>query len=136
MIRSAIFLGLLGAACVALAHPLVAAEPATSWELSPYRIQLLIAVEPGGSLPRDLANDLRADLPARAAAVVGGSWQLDAALAPPDLHHALLTALAGVTAKRLPAESLVGDKLILLSVASVAGGCQIQARELDVSTGL
>jgi hypothetical protein len=136
MIRCAIFLGLLGAACVALALPLVGAEPDASWELSPYRIQLLIAVEPGGSLPRDLADDLRADLPARAAAVVGGSWQLDASLAPTELRHSLLMALADVTAKRLPAESLVGDKLILLTAASVAGGCRIQARELDVATGL
>jgi len=136
MNRRVVFPGLVGAACVALAIPLVAAEPTPSWELSPYRIQLLIAVEPGGSLPRNLADELRADLPARAAAVVGGSWQLDASLAPPELRHVLLMALADVTAQRLPAEALAGDKLILLSVASVAGGCRIQARELDVATGL
>jgi hypothetical protein len=139
MNRFVVFLGLCWAAMLVAAIdplPLAAAEPAASWELSPYRIQLLIAVEPGGWLPRDLADELRVDLPARAAATVGGSWQFEAALAPPELRHTLLTTLADVTAERLPAEALAGDKVILLAVANVAGGCRLQARELDMTTGL
>ncbi|MCI0356951.1 MAG: hypothetical protein L0211_00505 [Planctomycetaceae bacterium] len=136
MIRCVLILELLLAALSLVAQPVNSAEPVTSWELSPYRIHLLIAVEPGGSLPRSLAADLVADLPARATTVVGGSWRLEAAEAPLELRHALVTALADVTAARLPAEFVKGDKVIVLALSSSESGVRIQARELDVITGL
>jgi hypothetical protein len=97
MIRIAIlFLGSL--LPLAVAVPLAAAEPA-SWELSPYRIHVLIAVEPGSSLPPTLADDLRIDLPARAAAVVGGSWIVEASV----------LSAADVAAERVPDAAMDGD---------------------------
>jgi len=136
MIRCTVFMLLLWSAAPTAVQPSAAAEPVTSWELSPYHIKLVIAVEPGGLLPRSLADDLQTDLPARAAAVVGGSWRLEAAQAPVELRHSILTALADVTAARLPAEALAAEKVILLAVGSSESGVRIQARELDVTTGL
>ena len=120
---------------LATMSPLAAAEPA-SWELTPYRIQLLIAAEPGGAVPRSLADDLRVDLPELAGAVVGGAWQLEAVVAPADLRHSLIAGVADVAADRLPAEALAHDKVILLAIADGAAGVRLQARELDVTTGL
>ena len=119
-----------------LAPSLSAQERETTWELTPYRIQLLIAAGPGSFVPRSLANDLQADLPARAAAVVGGAWQVEAAAAPPELRHALLHALADVTADRLPADARAHDKVILLAITESEAGVRASAREFDVTTGL
>jgi hypothetical protein len=130
----AIQLGLLLVVLASRLSP--AADPAPSWELSPYRIHVLIAVDPGASLPRSLEADVQADLPARAATVVGGSWRLEASAAPAELRHAMLTDLADVAADRLPASALGSDKLILLAVSESDAGYQIAARELDLTTRL
>lgn len=136
--RSSLALLLAAATSTVLgfADPLVAAEKGTSWELTPYRILLLIAAEPAASAPRLLADDLAASLPARAAAVVGGSWQLEAAVVPAELRQALIDGLGNVTADRLPAEASTHDKVILLTLAGTDTGMRIQARELDVPSGL
>jgi hypothetical protein len=117
-------------------HSLPAAGQETSWELTPYRIQVLIAVEPGASVPRTLADELAADLPARAASIVGGAWQLEATVAPVELRHSLIHTLADVTADQLPAEALKKDKVVLLAVSDAGLGAPVQAREFDVTTGL
>ncbi len=124
------------AAVLAATSLLAAAEPAASWELAPYRIQLLIAAEPGGLVPRTCAEELAGDLPARATAVVGAAWQVDAAVAPADLQSAMLNRIAEVAAVRLPAEALDHDKVILLAIAEGESSVRATAREFDVTTGL
>ena len=131
MIAAALILAL-----AAPGHAAAADAASTSWELSPYRIQLLIAVQPGASASRTLAGELAANLPARAATIVGGAWQLEAAVAPAALSHELIHALADATSTRLPAEALKKDKVIVLTVADTEAGARIQAREYDVTTDL
>lgn len=111
-------------------------EAAPAWELLPYRIQLLIAVEADASLPPKLEQELAAELPARAASAVGGAWRLECGSAPAELRHSILHSLAKVAANDLPAASKKGDKVMLLGVAAGANGYVVRARELDLLTGL
>ncbi len=131
-----LLLAALAGVVLALPDSLAAAEPGTIWELTPYRIQLLIAAEPGASVSRSLADELATDLPARAAAVVGGSWQLEAAVAPAELRETLIDRIGEVTVDRLPAEAATHDKVILLALTGTDSGMRIQTRELDVPSGL
>jgi hypothetical protein len=114
----------------------VAADLAPSWELAPYRIRVLVAVEPGACVPRRLAEELAADLPARASATIGGAWELEAAVAPEDVRHAVIHGLADLTADRLPVEAMSKDKVLLLAIAASEAGVRIRAREFDVNMGL
>ncbi len=107
-----------------------------AWELLPYRIQLLVAVEANASLPPRLADELPVDLAARVPAVVGGAWRLQASAAPVELRHPILHSLNDVTANELPATAKKGDKVILLGVAAGQDGFLVRARELDLVTGL
>ena len=103
-----------------------------AWEISPYRVQVLTAVEEGVSIPLRFEQDLQADLPARTASVVGGAWRLEAVSALAELRHRILHSIAGITAGDLPAATKKEDKVILLGIATKKNGYEVQARELDV----
>ena len=107
-----------------------------AWEMLPYRIQLLTAVEADAFLPPRLEQELPGDLAARVPAVVGGAWRLEAGAAPVELRHRLLHSLAGLTADDLPAAAKKGDKVILLGVTTSENGYLVRTRELDLVTGL
>ena len=117
----------LAAACSA------AAQAQTAWELSPYRIKLLVAVEAGSELDE---QELSADLIARAAAVVGGSWRVEAKAPAPELRYKVLHSLYAIAVDDVPADLLDGDKLLLVGIRQVDGKFQVEARELDAMTRL
>ena len=108
----------------------------TTWEMMPYRIHLLTAVETDASLPSRLEQELSSDLASRVSGVVGGAWRLETSVAPAELRHRVLHSLADVTAEELPAAAKKGDKVILLGVAASENGYVVRARELDLVTGL
>ncbi len=107
-----------------------------SWELSPYGVSVIVAVDPG--LP--LAPSALADLPQQAAAplaaALGAAGRVESAAATPELRTAMLADLLSVTAADIPTERLAGDKVLLLAVKSNDEGLTIAARELDLTTGL
>lgn len=121
-----------------LAISVVAADESapTAWEMLPYRIQLLTAVEADASLSPRLEQELPGDLAARIPGVVGGAWRMEAATAPIELRHRILHSIAGVTAEDLPTATKKGDKVILLGVAANQNGYVVRARELDFVTSL
>ena len=108
----------------------------TAWELLPYRIHILTAVEPSASLPPKLEQELPADLVARASAVVGGAWRLEASAAPVELRYRIMHSLGSLTAEDIAPASKKGDKVILLGIAAGESGFVVRARELDMATGL
>ena len=133
-----LFSCLAAVSCAALAGAAAGAEPAklASWELSHYQIHLLAAVDSSPSLGRQFTQDLPGDLTAQAATVMGGAWRLEAGLAPVELRQRLIHALPEVDAQELPAAALLADKVLLLGIRGDENGFQVQARELDVVTGL
>jgi hypothetical protein len=121
-----------------LTSSVVAADESApvAWEMLPYRIQLLTAVEVNASLPSRLEQELPDDLAARVPGVIGGAWRLEAGAAPAEMRHCILHSIAGVTAEDLPTAAKKGDKVILLGVAASDNGYLVRARELDLVTGL
>jgi hypothetical protein len=135
-IRRSLSLALAAVASLALAATAAAQSPLATWELSPYRIKLLVAVEPGSEIASGFEQELSADLAARSAAVVGGSWRLEAQPAPAELRHKMLASLGTITADGLPAAALDADKVLLVGIRPLDGGYRVQAREFDVVTRL
>ena len=106
------------------------------WELTPYRVRLLVAFAPAPELTPRLRADLITDLVDRAEALVGAAWNVTAAPAPPHLQPAMTSAIESVKLESLPEDALESDKVMLLAVSWVADGCRVTARELDVATQL
>ncbi len=107
-----------------------------AWELRPYRIQALFAIDGDEQLPAHVQSELPVYLKERGAAIVGGTWKLEVAAAPAELAHAIVHDIGSVTQKMLPATAQQFDKVILLGLEAADGGFRIRAREFDVVTGL
>jgi hypothetical protein len=125
----------LAAGIVALGASIGPAAPKTPWQLSPYHIQVLVAVEPSPGLAPQFPAELIAGLPARSDAVLGGPWDLTAAAAPPELADRMIAALDSIPADALPKPAAGLDKLMLLAISADAGAYQVAARDFDVRTG-
>jgi len=131
----------------------------TVWELSPYRVHLILATAPAPELTREFRADLSEGLLGRVHALVGAPWETSIAEARPALRRALVRHIETVTADAVKeevrkelagedkspgeAESSPGqepfdfekiDKVILLVVAPGPAGYRVTARELDVRT--
>jgi hypothetical protein len=117
--------------------PLAAADAAKppAWELWPYQVQVLVAVERSGQTPA-FERDLAPWLKAKVAAAVGGMWRLEVSPARADLRQKILTELDSLTAVHVSEEPKGADKLIFVGVSSTADRWQIRAREFDATTGL
>ena len=113
------------------------AETQSIWELTPYRIQILLATGPAAELTPELEADLRADLVTQVDTLVGAAWEV-AVVNPVDLAPALRRAMIwefeALTIESLPEESLQFDKVILLVISADPNAYRVTARELDVRT--
>ncbi len=130
VLPSAAAVWVVALACVSVAR----ADEPVAWELRPYQIQLLVAAADGAAPAPGRAEALGQSLAARVRTVVGGSWHLQAAAAPPELATQMLADIASVTAAELPADALKLDKVMLLAVTAGAGRTELVAREFDVAT--
>ena len=104
------------------------ADPPPAWELWPYRVQVLVAVDDEVSLPLP-------PLQQRISAAAGGTWKLEVTAAASDLRQSMLDDIEAVEEESLAAADNF-DKVILLAAASRDGRLSAIAREIDLSTGL
>ena len=118
---------------ILLLTPLPAAAQSV-WELTPYRVQALVAAAPDPELTPAVEAELCAAVAERAGAVVGAPWELDVAAASRPLRSAMLCELDSIAAGAVPKGLLQGDKLLLVTVSPEGGAYQVAARELDVRT--
>jgi len=131
--RQLLLLGCWGLVCLALAPP---AAAQSVWELTPYRIQVLVAFAPAPELTPRLQTELLADLAERADSLVGAAWIITVAPAPPALQPTLISAIESVPIESLPQQSPQADKVMLLAISPAVDGCRVTAREFDVPTQL
>ncbi len=108
------------------------ARAASVWEMLPYRVRLIVAVEPAPDWPPGIEGDLAADLLDRCGAVIGALWDTSQAPPPPALRRAMLASLDSVALEELPEECLDQDKTMLVVVRTKTGGYEVAVRELDV----
>lgn len=114
------------------------ADAQSVWDLTPYRIRVLMAVDNRPEFTERLAESMRAVLAERTDTAVGAAWILQSGPAPDDLRPALLDGLAALSVEQVP-QSLVeleADKLIFVTLTAGQGGWTIGARELDLQTRL
>ncbi len=106
----------------------------TVWELTPYRVQALLAFQTAPELTPALQDDLVSGLAARIDALVAPAWNATVAAAPRVLCPTLIAHFEAATVESLPKESLTFDKVMLLAVRRGPAGYLVQSRELDVRT--
>jgi len=136
----------------------MAAAPAgaqTVWELTPYRIQVILATGRDPELTPDLQADLAEDLLTQVDALVGARWDVSVSDARPALRRAMIRDIETVTVELLEEDLSRGeepppegeelrqgkppdfdslDKAILLIVLPGPAGHRVVARELDIRT--
>lgn len=120
-----------------LACALFAAVPAGAqsvWELTPYRVQIVLATADNGRLDPDLAATLGKQVVDRLDSLVGAAWLTEPVRAEGALRHQMLDDLSTLSLEDLPAEILEADKVIVVAVQSDARATSIGAREFDVRT--
>ena len=108
------------------------------WELTPYRIRVLLAVAPKPELTERLAEQVRDIVTERAGSSIGASWDLYVESAPAALQTPMLASLDTITAESLPAALLEGDddKAILLAIDFRNGNYVVGARDFDLRSRL
>ncbi len=107
-----------------------------SWELSPYRIELLVHVKSSTAWTTSQKRAFIADVQTRARAAFGGIWQLTAVEAPATLPWNHAADPVGISPEALLTNLVEFDKLILLDITPSLTETKVWAREFDVRTGL
>ena len=110
-----------------------------AWEFSPYQVQIWLATETAGELDQQVRQSLAFTLSRRIKALIGAPWDTEIIEAPADLRSTMLIDTELVTPEELSnvaAESLVKDKIILLTVHVNPREFIVEARELDCRTRL
>ena len=111
-----------------------AGESAPSvWELTPYQVQVWVAMDRTPELT-PIAADLRNDLSHRLDLTVGAVWNATVLPAPAAIGRQMLAGDDSPAVESLPKNIEALDKLTLLTITASAGGYRVRARELDVRT--
>lgn len=112
-------------------------RPATAqtvWELTPYRVQVLMAFQYSPELTPALQDDFVAGLTGRIDALLAPAWETTVARAPQTVRAGMLAQIDSVSWESLPKEALAFDKVMLLAVLRGPAGYSVQTREFDVRT--
>jgi len=104
------------------------------WELTPYRIRLVVALAPTAQLRPELAAGLERRLLDRVESVVGARWDLSTMKPSARVRHRMTSDLAALRFEDLPQDTVKFDKILFVAVVPAVPGYQVLARELDVRT--
>lgn len=120
--------------CAQEPAPVLVARP--TWELTPYRIELCVIVEPSARLTSQLETQLAVQLTASAQAAQDGLWQVSSNQKHAAARSRLLRELP-IADPPAAVETEKGiDKVIFIAIREQAGQFQITAREWDALTRL
>jgi len=106
------------------------------WELTPYRVKVLVAFDSTPEFTDRLQEDLRAELLGRVDVLLGGVWRTEIGTPAPVLALAMLRDLEAVDPERMLPESAEFDKIFLMTVRRDRDGPELAVREFDVRTRL
>jgi hypothetical protein len=115
-----------------------AAGSTVVWEMTPYRIRILLATAPEPELTPHLREQMEAHVMERAEKVIGASWDLSIGEPPLELAVKMASSLSRLAIDDLP-QALVeseDDKLMLVAVRVTDGGFQVEARDYDLHVRL
>ena len=109
------------------------ARAQTFWEESPYRLRIVVAVEPSPWLSPAFEEQLIASIQMRTESLAGAALNAQLVAAPPKLRYAMTRRIEAFTS---PAEigDAAGEKIekeLLLGVRARPDGVELVAREFD-----
>jgi len=122
------------AACSAFAVPARGQETAAtkaSWELTPYRMEICVVVEPSAQLTRTFESELTRQLVAQLEAAYSGPWQVSAGKSVTKGRGALLKSLALLDDSPDLKGTAGFDKLLVVGVQERQSGFRITVRERE-----
>ncbi len=107
------------------------------WELTPYRVHIVIATGPQALSLGNVASSLPPAIAERAWSVVGARWICTAELATDALREAIVFDFDSLTAEQvLSATAEDCDKMLLVRLSFQEGAYKVAARDFDVRTQL
>jgi hypothetical protein len=118
------------ACCLQAASTSLADE--RGWDLEPYRIRAVVAIDVAGGLAEHLARELPRYLRQRVNAAIGPAWSFDVEIADGVLRHVVFANIA--TESTIPSAQIPSgeeEKLLLVAVRNTPAGFQLTAREYD-----
>jgi hypothetical protein len=104
------------------------------WPVTPYQVQVYVALAPQPPLTARLEATLIDDLGLRIDATVGSPWNAKVSAAPAPLRRQMLHGIDSLTAGQLPLTSPEPDKILLISVTAADGCMTVSACDFDVRT--
>ena len=104
------------------------------WQLTPYEVQVFVALGAQPPLSPKLETELCAGLAAHIERVVGAQWNATVSAAPPGLRKTMLAGLETMQADQMAPPSPEIDKILFLTVTSSHGDVTLTARDFDVRT--
>ncbi len=105
------------------------------WELSPYRIQLHIAIDTSSRPQPSLSQELVAALDDRIQSTLYPFWSVKISLAEGPSRYRMITDMAGLDENSIDAVASQFDKQIFLGVRATSLGYVLECREYDCYTG-
>ena len=106
----------------------------TTWERTPYRIHVILALAQVPDLGPRIESDLLTGLIEQSESVMGPAWDLQAQTAPPPMRHRILQSITSLDVGDLDPELFKHDKIIVISVRMTPDRFKIVAREFDCPT--
>ncbi len=123
--------------CAVASGPRAQAADDVLWELSPYQVHVVVALDSSAALGGSLGTELPASLSARAWSVIGARWSFTAEVASGSLREELIYRFDALPVKQLLEAAPEGcDKLLLVRVTYEDGSYRVAARDFDVRTQL
>jgi len=110
------------------------------WELKPYRVHVLLAMDNAPELSSRRAADVGREILDRSEAVIGPAWTVTVAIAPATLRGRIVREIDRVTWDDLAPLATDGtpddhwDKIMLVAVVAEVDAYRIKVREMDVRT--
>jgi hypothetical protein len=104
------------------------------WEMSPYKITVLLAIDTDVQQDPRLVEDLPVNIVERVDNLVGATWQLTVEPANGELREKILHRLNSLAATDFDGRNEGLDKIVALSLSSSTAGFVLRAREYDERT--
>ncbi|MBL9123379.1 MAG: hypothetical protein JNG90_07080 [Planctomycetaceae bacterium] len=106
----------------------------TAWELTPYRVKVVLATRDDARFTEQHRAQLADELVVRTDALIGAAWQLSCVAAPVPLRASLLNDPRTMAFAELAELTTDCDKLVLVGLTPSSGGIEAHVCEWDVET--
>lgn len=106
------------------------------WQMLPYDVKIIVALDPAPPLTPQLREELLTCLNERIEQTIGSTWNTTIEPAPSALRGAMLRDIDAVTPEQIKVPYPAPDKILLLAVKCLPDGLEVNARDFDIRTNI